>query len=197
MDVKIRELTEKLYSEGVEKGNAQANEIVQNAQRKSEELLSQANKEAARIVAEAEKKALEMKKNTESELKLYAGQVVQSVKTAIADSLSGRVASANVEAAASDPQFMRDVILQMISGWAPGEPMEIETAQGEALKEYFVKHAKHLLDGGQVKISEVNNQKVQFVLKPQSGGYKVEFGEEELARYFQSFLRPALVSALF
>ena len=42
----LSEITEKIYAEGVEKGNAEAQQIV-----------AQANEKAAAIVAEAEKKA--------------------------------------------------------------------------------------------------------------------------------------------
>ena len=73
MENKIQELTDKIYREGVEKGNEEAQKIVENAQ-----------KEADSIVAAARKSADELAENTKSELKLFAGQAVNALKSEIA-----------------------------------------------------------------------------------------------------------------
>ncbi|MDY6147553.1 MAG: hypothetical protein SPI35_00830 [Porphyromonas sp.] len=197
MDAKIRELTDKIYREGVEKGNEQAEAIVAAAQTKSDEMLAAAKAEAERIVQEAKRKADETRKNTESELKLYTGQMMQSLRSSITDIISGEVASQNISAAITDPNFMRQAILKMVSNWTPGEAIVIETADAKELEQYFTANAKNLMDEGKVTIKEVNGKPSQFVLSPLQGTYKVTFGEDELVAFFKEFLRPGLVTALF
>lgn len=70
MDTKIQELTDKIYKEGVEKGNEEAGRIIAEANAQKDTILKDAEAEAKRIVAAAEKQAAELKKNTEAELKI-------------------------------------------------------------------------------------------------------------------------------
>ena len=60
MENKIQELTEKIYAEGVEKGNVEAARIVEEAKEKASDIVSKAKAEAEAIVAAAEKKATEL-----------------------------------------------------------------------------------------------------------------------------------------
>ena len=68
MDAKIQELTDKIYREGVEKGNEEAGRIIAQAKAEEQNILQSAREEAEEIVAQARKEAAEWKKNTVSEL---------------------------------------------------------------------------------------------------------------------------------
>ncbi len=196
MDAKIRELTDKIFNEGVEKGKQQANQIIADAQSKSEQLIASAKEEADRIVTTAEKKASELKKNTESELKLYSGQTLVSIKSTIADLITDKIIQENIKAATVDPDFMRNVILRIVSNWNASEGLVIETNNAKELEAYFASNAKELLDKG-IEFNEVAGNATHFTLKPKDGSYKIEFGETELKDYFKGFLRPRLVEMLF
>ena len=91
---------------------------------------------------------------------------------------------------------MREVIRKIVENWTPGNDVVIETADAKGLEEYFASNAKDLLNKG-VTINEVAGTATNFVLKPTDGSYKIQFGEEELKSFFQSFLRPRLVEMLF
>ena len=79
----LSELTDKIYAEGVEKGNAEAQQIVEKANAKAADIVAEAEKKAAAILADAESKAADLDKKTRAELKLYAEQSVNAVKTEI------------------------------------------------------------------------------------------------------------------
>ena len=83
MDTKIQELTDKIYKEGEEKGNEEAGRIIADAKAQKQAILTEAEAEAKRIVAQAEKQAAELKKNTEAELKLFATQSVEALKSEV------------------------------------------------------------------------------------------------------------------
>lgn len=197
MDSKIKELTDKIYHEGVEKGNQEAAQILAKAKQQSDDMIATAQAEAQRIVSDAQRQAADLTKNTQSELKLYAEQVVSSTQSTIADSLTDRIVRDNVKAMTTDADFMQKLMLAIVQQWTVGEPMVIETANAEALEKYMLGNAKALLDSGQVTIRTRATQGAGFSVAPADGSYKVNFGEEEFVNFFKSFLRPRLVEELF
>ena len=192
----LSELTDKIYAEGVEKGNVEAKQIVENANKKADEIIAQAEKKAASIIADAETKSADLDKKTRAELKLYAEQSVNAVKTEIVNLLSDKIAADSVKAATADPKFMQGLIAKLAEAMAKNGEVLIETKDAEALKKYFAANAKGLLDKG-VKIAEVKGIKTDFAIQPAKGGYKLAFGDAEFIAYFKEMLRPQLVEELF
>ena len=166
---KIQELTDKLYREGVEKGNAEGMRLVEKAKAEADKLVADARKEADEIVDKARKQAQELDANTKSELKLYAGQALNALKSEIVNVVSDKLVKDTVKELMGNKDFMGN---------------------------FMVAHAKDLLDKG-VKIEKVNGKAAAFSVSPSDGSYKVNFGEEEFAAYFKDFLRPKLIEMLF
>lgn len=192
----LSELTEKIYAEGVEKGNQEALQIVEKANAQAADIVAQAEKKAAAIVADAEVKAQELNKNTRAELKLFAEQSVSAIKTEVANIITDTVVNDSVKAATSDAKFMQSIIAALAEQMAKDGNVTIEAKDAEALTKYFVANTKGLLDKG-VKIVEVKNIKTDFSIVPEKGGYKLNFGEKEFVAYFKEFLRPQLIDILF
>ena len=196
MENKIQELTDKIYREGVEKGNTEAQKLIANAQDEAKKIVEDARKEAEAIVAASRKSADELAENTKSELKLFAGQAVNALKSEIATLVTDKIGNAEVKAFAADKDYLNAFIVALASKWSVNEPIVISTADADGLKKYFAAQAKALLDKG-VKIEQVNGNKTLFTVSPADGSYKVNFGEEEFMNYFKEFLRPQLVEMLF
>ena len=196
MENKIQELTDKIYREGVEKGNTEAQKLIANAQDEAKKIVEDARKEAEAIVAASRKSADELAENTKSELKLFAGQAVNALKSEIATLVTDKIVNADVKAIAADKDYLNAFIVALASKWSVNEPIVISTADADGLKKYFASQAKALLDKG-VKIEQVNGNKTLFTVSPADGSYKVNFGEEEFMNYFKEFLRPQLVEMLF
>lgn len=192
----LSELTDKIYAEGVEKGNAEAQQIVEKANAKAADIIAQAEKKAAAIIVDAESKSADLDKKTRAELKLYAEQSVNAVKTEIANLLSDQIAADSVKAATADAKFMQGVIAKLAEQMAKDGEVLIEAKDAEALKKYFTANAKALLEKG-VKIAEVKGIKTDFTIQPAKGGYKLAFGDAEFIAYFKEMLRPQLVEELF
>ncbi|MBR1786167.1 MAG: hypothetical protein IJ756_03275 [Paludibacteraceae bacterium] len=196
MTTTLQELTDKLLQEGVEKGKQQADSILSRANHEAETIVENANKQAAEIIAKAEKQAAELDKNTRSELRLFAEQSVNALKTEVANLLTDKIASDSVKAATADSAFMQKIIADLAAQLAKNGQVVIETADAEALKKYFAANAKALLEKG-VEIREVKGIKTKFTVAPKDGGYKLAFGDDEFIAYFKEFLRPQLVELLF
>ena len=196
MDTKIQELTDKIYKEGVEKGNEEANKIIAEAKEKEELIVREAENKAKQILGEAEKNASELKKNTEAELRLFASQAVEALKSEVTNLVTNKIVTNSVMAATADASFMQKTILETAREWAKNENVTIQAADAKALMDYFEANAKGLLDQS-VKIEQVNGKNTSFTLSPAGGAYKISFGEDEFISYFKEFLRPQLIELLF
>ena len=192
----LQELTDKIYAEGVEKGKAEAAELVAKAKAEAEAIVAKAEKEAAEKLATATAKAEELNKNTRAELKMYAEQSVNAIKTEVTNLITDKIAVDSVKAATSDKAFMQKLIADLTGALAKDGEVKIEAKDAEALKKYVSANAKGLLDKG-VKIEEVKGQKTDFAIVPEKGGYKLTFGDEELIAYFKDYLRPQIQELLF
>lgn len=197
MENKIQEIADKIYLEGVEKGNKQAENIVKEAERKATEIIENAKKEAEAIVSNANKTSKELEENTKTELKLYADQSVSALKTEITNLISNELVNSSVKDFIGNKEFLNKFIVNLASKWSAEEEIVISSKETEELKAYFLSNAKELLDSGKVRIEEVNGIKTLFSVSPASGAYKVNFGEEEFVNYLKAFLRPKLVEVLF
>jgi len=196
MENKIQELTDKIYHEGVEKGNEEAQKLITNARDEAKKIVENAHEEAKSILSVAHKSAEELAENTKSELKLFAAQAVNALKSEITTMVTEKIVRADVEALADDKDFLHAFMLALATKWSVNEPIVISTSDAAGLKKYFAVQTKDLLDKG-VKIEQVNGIKTLFTVSPVDGSYKINFGEEEFMNYFKEFLRPQLVEMLF
>lgn len=196
MENKIQELTDKIFQEGVQKGNAEGQKIIGKAREEAAGILEEASRKAEEILRNARKEAADLSENTRSELKLYAGQALNALKSEIASMLTDKIVSQAVGDFSARKDFMNQFIVSLAEKWSVQEPIVISTPEADALKGYFALKAKELLDKG-VEIKQVNGQKAYFTVSPADGSYKVNFGESEFENYFREFLRPQLAGMLF
>lgn len=193
---KIQELTEKILREGVEKGQVEADRIIQQAQQQAEQILEEARQQAQEITTQAQKKAGETAANTRSELKMYTSQAMSALKSEVTNVLTDGVVKEAVAGLTSSPDFLGKFAVALAEKWSTDEPVVISSSEAESLKAYFAAKAKALLDKG-VTINKVNGKDTLLTIAPADGSYKVNFGKEEFETYFKNFLRPQLVEMLF
>ena len=196
MENKIQALADKIYRDGVEKGNEEAQRIVSEAQEKAKQLVAQAQEEAQAILASAKKQAGELEDNTKSELKLFAGQALNALKTEVTNLLTNQTIGKAVEGFTADKDALNKFIVALAGKWVESEPIVVSAPEADKLKKYFAANAKALLDKG-VTIKQVNGKSALFSISPADGSYKVDFGKEEFENYFKDFLRPQLIEMLF
>lgn len=199
MQNKLQELTEKIYQEGLEKGNEEAKTIVDNAKQEASSIVEAAKKEAEQIITDANKKAEETKKNTESEIKLSSKQAINALKQKVADLVSNTV----IEEATSkkfDADFTKSTVESMLKNWSREQSSDLTILLPEKdeneLSAYFKKSAKDLLDKG-LEIKFEAGVKSGFQLAPKDGSYKISFTEDDFNNFFKQYLRPKLVEILF
>lgn len=196
MEKRIQDLTEKLYKEGVEKGNAQADVIITDAKNNAKDIIDQAHEEAKQIIAIAKKQNEDLKQKTINELKLYAAQTVEAVKTSLTDCITNSIVENATQEVLDDKKYMQELILRLVTEWSKKEDLVIESEDAQSLRSFFTVKAKDLLDKS-IKIEEVNGHKHSFSVKPADGSYKIVFGDSEFEELFKDFLRPTLIELLY
>lgn len=193
---KIQELTEKIFREGVEKGQTEAARIVAEAKEQAQQIVEDARRQAQAIEAQAQKKAQELEGNTKGELKLYTNQAMNALKSEIANVLTESTVDKAVAGLVADKDFLGRFAVTLAGKWAEDGDVVISSSEADSLKAYFAAEAKGLLDKG-VTIEKVNGKDTLLTIAPADGSYKVNFGKEEFEAYFKGFLRPQLVEMLF
>ncbi|NLZ95148.1 MAG: hypothetical protein GX921_04895, partial [Bacteroidales bacterium] len=130
------------------------------------------------------------------ELKLYASQALEGLKTEVTNIITEKLASSSVKAALDEKEFMQKLITSLMQNWAEKQAMVVSVENKEELENYIKSNAKSLLDD-KLTIESVNGIKTGFVIGPVDGTYKVKFGEEEFVEYFKEFLRPQIQQLLY
>ena len=143
---KIQELTEKIYREGVEKGQAEAERIIEEGRQKAADIVNEAKKQAEALLAQAKKQAVEVDTNTKNELKLYTNQALNALKSEVANVLTCQVVKKTVGDLVADKEFLGQFAVALAQKWVENEPVVISTEEADSLKAYFAAHAKELAD---------------------------------------------------
>lgn len=196
MENRIQELTDKLLKDGVEKGKAEAEKIIAEANQKAEEIIAAANAKAVELEADAKKNIQALENNTKAEIRMYAAQALEALKSEIANVVGDKIVKEQAAQLTDDKAFMNEFMFKLAEKWGAQEDLVISTEDAAALTAVFAKKAAGLLAKG-VKIEQVNGQKTQFTIEPADGSYKVNFGAAEFESYFKNFLRPQLVELIF
>ncbi len=202
MENKLQELTQKLYNEGVEKANTEAEKILADAKSEAEKIKHEAEKESKKIIESAEQKSAEIKKNVHAELSLAAKQTVRATKQKITDMIVSKVIEEPVKKSFDDKKFVQQIIETVVKNWNPKKnetidlsvllPAELE----KEFSEFFTaKTGKEL--NANLELSFSDSIKGGFKIGPADGSYKISFSEEDFENFFKIYLRPKTVEMLY
>jgi len=201
MENKLEELTDRLYKEGVDKANKEAEQIVADAKKKAEEIEKKAQQDAEEVKKKAKAEADDLKKRVETEVKQASLQTIRSLKQDITGMVTMKAVQEPVKGAFNDKDFVKRIIETAIKNWDPNKgnvSLELllpEKDQG-VLGEYFRKNANKILSAG-LTVKADPSMKGGFKLGPDDGSYKISFEEDDFENLFKTYLRPKTVEMLF
>ncbi len=202
MNDKLQELTKRIYSEGLEKGKNEAEQLVSQAKKEAEEILIQARKEAEKLRAEAKKEADELSKNVNSELGLSVRQAISAIKQQITEVLITKAVDQAVEKAFDDKDFVISIISLILSNWSEIAKsnqeviLSLPEKDRKLLEDYFLsKVGKEVKTGFALSFEEgINNG---FTVGPKDGSYKISFTDQDFENFFRQYLRPRTSKLLY
>ncbi len=202
MENKLQELTTKIYAEGVDKANREAEEIIAKTRADVEKMHREAERKAASIIENAEKEAGELKKNVTSEVKLSARQAINTIKQQITELITARSTGEEIKEAFEDRDFIKRIIETAIKNWDPKSSQGIDVAlllpekDQKELNDYFTRKQKALLkEGLELKFDETMES--GFKIGPRDGSFQISFTEEDFENFFRNYLRPRTTELLY
>jgi V/A-type H+-transporting ATPase subunit E len=202
MDSKITELTDKLYREGVEKGEQQARQILADAKAKAEQILADAKKQAEKISVDAQANAAELKRTVASEIKLSGQQALAGVKQQILDVVMTKAVDEGLTKTLDDPLVLKDLVSLMVQNWkaAAGQELALEVLLPEIKRQEVEKALSGTLQkqfSNTVTIAFSRAFASGFRIGPADGSYRVSLTDQDFIEFFKGFLRPRARTYLF
>jgi V/A-type H+-transporting ATPase subunit E len=202
MENKLQELTQKLYTTGIEKAKNEAEIIIAEAREKADQIIKNANIEADTIIANAKAESAELKKKIESELKLSSKQVIATVKNQITNLVVQDLLSKDIEKSLSDNDFIKTIIELMVKKWQPDEAhsTDLQIILPQEKKENFNRYIKEKINQLLAKGLTVNfedNFKSGFKIAPKDNSYIINFAQEDFDNFFKSYLRAKTANLLY
>ncbi len=202
MENKLQELTQKLYTTGVEKAQKEAEIILAETQKKADEIILKANNEASSIISKAKKDSDELKTKIESELKLSSKQVIATVKNQVTNLIVQDMLTKDIEESLNDNDFIKNIIELMVKKWQPddAESTNLQIILPQKEKDNFNKYIKekisHLLKKG-LEINFEDNFKSGFKIAPKDNSYIINFAQEDFDNFFKSYLKAKTANLLY
>jgi V/A-type H+-transporting ATPase subunit E len=202
MENKLQELTQKLYTVGVEKAKNEAEIIIADAQKKADLIIKDAKTEAEIIIDNAKKESAELKKKTESELKLSSKQVIATVKSHITNLVVQDLISKDLEKNLADNNFMQTILELMVKKWQPDDALSIDLQiilpqeKKDDFNKYIRDKINHLLAKG-LTVNFEDNFKSGFKIAPKDNSYIINFAQEDFDNFFKTYLRTQTANLLY
>jgi len=202
MQTKLQELTEKIYREGINKANEDADKILSDARKEAQSLLDNARKEAQNLLSNAEREAEETRINAMNELQLSGRQAISDIKLKILGLIEAKTIKPETKNALNAQGFIPDILKTIVGNWDPqsGEAVDLEAMlpkdRQSELQGYFNNKIAELLDK-ELHVSFSEKIKGGFKIGPKDGGYMISFTDEDFENFFQAYLRPKLIELLF
>lgn len=201
MESKLQQLTKKLYKEGVEKANKEADSILEKADEDSKNIISEAKKKAETIIENAKKESDQLKNKVLSEIRMSSNQAISLLKQNITNLLSSSALKGKIEKSSEDLTFIKEIIKEIISKWNPdSKDLSLELVLPEKSKnklvDYFKKEAKNILSKG-IELKFEERMKNGFKIGPKGNSFVLSFTDEDFDQFFQSFLKPKTKTILF
>lgn len=202
MQNKLQELTEKIYREGLEKGQSEANQVLLKAKDDAARIVADAKQQAEQILATAQHEAADMRKNAETEISLSAKQVIGGLKQQITAAIEAQLYKTPIVDALADAEFIKKVIQTAVQNWNPNSTEKITLnvlvapEMEKQVAQHFTNKAGATLSNG-VSVNSDRTIKYGFKIGPKDGGYLVSFTENDFVALFRDYMRPKIVALLF
>jgi V/A-type H+-transporting ATPase subunit E len=202
MENKLQELTQKLYTTGIEKAKNEADIIIADAQKNADKIVADAKAKADAIISKANAESAELKTKVESELKLSSKQVISSIKNQVTNLVVQDMLSKDIEKSLGDSDFIKSIIELMVKKWQPdeAESTDLQAILPEKEKDNFNKYIKekisHLLNKG-LEVNFEDSFKAGFKIAPKDNSYIINFTDEDFDNFFKTYLKAKTANLLY
>jgi V/A-type H+-transporting ATPase subunit E len=196
MEVQVKELIDKIKTDGIKSAEDKAAQIIKEAQAKAETILANAKKEASAIIADADDKAARSKISGEEAIKQAGRDLVLNIREKITALYNGILQ--NEVKGAMDEKLIGEVIVKLISSWKDEDAdvtVLVSEKDAKAVEQVLMnKLADKVKKGLTVKPSKAIEAGFKIELK--DGSAYLDCSDEGIVELLSDFLNPRLANLL-
>ncbi len=199
-DKKLDILLQRVYQDGMEKSKKESEEIISQANEKAKNIIEEATQKSKIIIEEANKKSEEIKKNTETDIRMAGEQSVATLKQNIKNMICSDVLSASMKDVFVDAAFLKTLIEGVFSKWD-------SKSLSSDVSLYFSDSMKNKIDDAFLSSIKKSAEKVNvnfdgkmsggFKIVSEGSGYKLSFTDEDFVLLFSDFVKQKTEEVLF
>jgi len=198
MAEELKQLIDKIQSEGVQAAEQKAKGIENEARKRAEAIVKQAKEKAEGIISDAKAETTKMQASGEVALKQAGRDLIIALKGEINDLLKRLVVIKAGEALA--PEKLADIIGELVKGHAAkGAAKDIFMLLSEkdlkVLESSFKAEVKAAAAKG-VILRSSDSIRAGFSISYDAGESRFDFTDESLAEYLGIYLKPMLAELL-
>ncbi|MBK7634381.1 MAG: hypothetical protein IPJ13_08890 [Saprospiraceae bacterium] len=191
MEDKIKNLTDKIYNEGVVKARDEAEKIMHEARHKADGLLADAQKQAEMIISKATSDAEEVSSNIREEIRHASNQAINIIKQKVGELITLSITDRPLKELVNDQQFILDTVKLMMDQWgASGNRESITLVLPESLDKDaadVITKKIHEQFGNKINIALSHKMNSGFRISPEGSNYLISFTEKDFSSFFHSF----------
>lgn len=196
MDVQLKELIDRIKSEGIKNAEQQAETIIDEAEKKAQRIVADAEKEADSIRQKADGDARKMEHTGRESLKQAGRDLIISLQQRLQTLFDEVVYTQTAENLKSD--FLQKLIVQLVDKWDEDvKDLELLVSEDELKK--LEKGLRDKLSAQLSKGMEIKplpNIDAGFKVSYKDGSAYYNFSAEGVAEIISEFLNPRLAEAL-
>lgn len=191
MDQKLEALTRKLYEEGVQKAESEAQRILAQARKEADAIRLQAERQSVDMLAKARDESAALQRRTRSELHMMSTQARERLRQELESLLTARIVEQPVRESLKDQDLVRQMILDIARHLRTGPddtlslalPEETARAWGESLRQRLQEEL-----GRGVALHPAPGLKGGFQIGREGQHFRLSFTEEDFQAYLGQFL---------
>jgi V/A-type H+-transporting ATPase subunit E len=196
----IQELTSIIYQEGVQKGEAEAERIIENATEEAVRIKNEAKAEASKMIDDAKKEIKNLQKINESEIKMAGLKAIREIRQQITDLITAKAVDQNVSSAMSGKNI-QEYIKIVLKNWdtdksRPDLEVLLPEKDQQELGKSFTAELSKIIDN-KIELNFSRNLKGGFQIGPKNGGYKISLTEDNFNEFFKQYLSNRTKEFLF
>ena len=201
MHHKIKEITEKIHREGLEKANLEGAKIIEDARKEAQSIITEAESKAESIIDNARKEAKEHASRIDAEVRLSSRQALMNLKKEISELIQASVLKEPLNHAFEDQEFIRSILETLVANWNPcsGDTDLHVLVPGEKLEEmdnYLKQKAGRIMNKGLV-LNQYGGTGKGFEIQPSNGNYKINITDEAFEIFLKEHFKPRTLEFLY
>lgn len=196
MDVQLKELIERIKSEGIENAENEADRIIKESQEAAKKIVADAESEADKIRKKAEEDAARREETGRASLKQAGRDVILSVEKRLQELFDKIIYQETSQVLKGN--ILEEAVMQVVKNWnSDVTDLKVLIAEDELekIEENLRKKLSVKLSEG-VEIKPLPKADAGFQISMKDGSAYYNFTAEGIAELLSQFLNPRLAEAL-